>query len=63
MKHITSGVAQGSIPGPDLRILRECMPEGTFLVGYEDDIAVVITARNTEEAQRRLRRVMLRHET
>ena len=33
------------------RILREDMPEETFLVGYADDIAAVITARNTEEAQ------------
>ena len=39
------------------------MPEGTFLVGYRDDIAAVITARNTEEAHRKLRRVMLRTKT
>ena len=39
------------------------MPEGTFLVGYADNIAAVITARNTEEAQRKLRRVMLRTKT
>lgn len=69
VKQITSGAAQGSILGPDLwnvsydGILREDMPEGTFLVGYADDIAAVITARNTEEAQRKLRRLMLRTKT
>ena len=36
------------------------MPEGTFLVGYADDIAAVNTARNTEEAQRKLRGIILR---
>ena len=69
LKHIASEAAQGSILGPDLwninydGILREDMPEGTFLVGYADDIAAVITARNTEEVQRKLRRVMLRTKT
>lgn len=63
---ITSGAAQGSILGPDLwnvsydEILRIDMPQDTFLVGYADDIAAVIQARNTEEAQRRLRQVMIR---
>lgn len=63
---ITSGAAQGSILGPDLwnasydGILKIQMPEGTFLVGYADDIAAVITARNTDEAQRKLRQVMIR---
>ena len=56
MKYIKSVPAQGTILGPDLwhvnydGILREDMPEGTFLIGYTDDIAVVITTRNTEEA-------------
>ena len=40
-------------------ILREDKPQGTFLVGYADEIAAIITARNTEEAQRKLRRVIL----
>ncbi|GBP00751.1 hypothetical protein EVAR_69681_1 [Eumeta japonica] len=63
---VTSEAAQGSILGPDLwnasydEILKLEMPEGTYLVGYADDIAAVITARNTEDAQRRLRQVMLR---
>ena len=30
------------------------------MVGHADDIAAVITVRNKEEAQRKLRRVMLR---
>ena len=66
MKHITSGAALGSILGPDLwnvnydGILRQDMPEGTFLVGYTDDIAA---ARNTEEAKRKLRLVILRAKT
>lgn len=63
---ITSGAAQGSILGPDLwnvsydGILKMQMPEDSFLVGYADDIAAVVTARNTIEAQRKLRQVMIR---
>lgn len=63
---ITSGAAQGSILGPDLwnasydGILRLEMPEDTFLVGYADDIAAVIQVRSIEDAQRRLRQVMIR---
>ena len=65
VKHITSGAAQGPVLGPDLwnvnydEILTEHMPEGTFLVGYANDI----TARNTQEAQRKLRRIMLKTKT
>lgn len=63
---VTSGAAQGSILGPDIwnasydEILKIEMPADTFLVGYADDIAAVIQARNTEEAQRKLRQVMIR---
>lgn len=66
IKQITSGAAQGSILGPDLwnvsydEILHIEMPDDTYLVGYADDIAAVITARDTEEAQRKLNQVMLR---
>lgn len=66
---VTSGAAQGSILGPDLwnasydEILKLEMPEDTFLVGYADDIAAVIQARTTEDAQRKLRQVMIRTKT
>ena len=69
VNHITSGPAQGSILIPDLwyvnyhGILREDIPEEAFLVGHADDIVTITTARNTEEAQRKLRRVMLRTKT
>ncbi|KAM8719137.1 hypothetical protein ACLKA7_011789 [Drosophila subpalustris] len=36
------------------------MPDDIFLVGYAVDIAAVITARNTDYAQRKLTQVMIR---
>lgn len=66
---VTSGAAQGSILGPDLwnasydEILRIEMPADTFLVGYADDIAAVIKVRDTNEAQMKLRQVMIRTKT
>lgn len=60
IKQVTSGAAQGSILGPDLwninydAILDVEMPDDTHLVAFADDIAVVITARNTSEAQIKL---------
>lgn len=65
-KQVTAGAAQGSILGPDLwnimydEILCIDMPEDSYLVGYADDIAAVITARDTEAAQRKLNQVMIR---
>ena len=50
-KELTSRAAQRSILGPDIwnisydGILRMDMPEGTFLIGYADDIAAIIIAR------------------
>ncbi|XP_046823472.1 uncharacterized protein LOC124426157 [Vespa crabro] len=50
---LTSGVAQGFILGPDIwnifynGILGMAVPEVAFLVGYADNIAIVITARDT----------------
>jgi hypothetical protein len=65
-KNVTGGAAQGSILGPDLwnisydGILQMKMPDDTFLVGYADDIAAVITARDTGDIQRKLNQVMRR---
>lgn len=61
---ITAGAAQGSILGPTLwnasydDIFQLGMPEDTFLVGYADDVAAVILARSTEQAQEKLGEVM-----
>ena len=66
IREITAGVAQGSLLGPDFWIasydglLRLNMPEGTFLVGYADDVAVVVEARNEDVAQLILCQVMKR---
>lgn len=65
-KQITAGAAQGSILGPDIwnitydEILRIEMPTNSHLVGYADDIAALITARDATEAQQKLNEVMLR---
>lgn len=65
-KEITGGAAQGSILGPDLwniaydGILRMEIPEDTLLVGYADDVAAVIIARDMQDAQRKLNQIMRR---
>ena len=65
-RQVTSGAAQGSILGPDLwnasydQILEIEMPDQTHMVAFADDIAAVIIARDTAEAQRKLHQVMLR---
>lgn len=66
MVNVTSGAAQGSILGPELwnisydGILNIDMPPDTYLVGYADDVAAVISGRDLEELQRKLNQVMLR---
>lgn len=61
---VTAGVAQGSILGPDLwnaaydSLLRLEMPDETSLVGYADDVAALVAARNVEHAQIKLDRTM-----
>ena len=66
-KVVTAGAAQGSILGTDiwnidydsiLGLTR--LSEGASLVGYADDIVLVITVRSLEEAQRKLD-VAMRH--
>ena len=65
-RDLTAGIAQGSILGPDLwnitydSILRLDMPEDTKLIGYADDIALVIVGRNAEMAQTALNIAMRR---
>lgn len=63
---ITAGAAQGSILGPDLwnvsydSVLRMEMPDDVYLVGYADDLAAIVVARDVEDAQRRLNQAMRR---
>ena len=65
-KELTGGAAQGSILGPDIwnasydGILRMEMPDGCFLIGYADNVAALITARDVEAAQLRHGQVMCR---
>ena len=54
---MTAGAAQGSVLGPDIWNIDydgilglTGLPEGASLVGYADDIVLVITVRNLEEA-------------
>lgn len=61
---VTGGAAQGSVLGPDLwnvlydGLLRLSMPEESMLVGYADDVALLIAARDVELAQLKLNQAM-----
>ncbi|XP_073986276.1 uncharacterized protein [Rhodnius prolixus] len=63
-RSITAGVAQGSILGPDLwnvpydSLLRLELPEEAMLIGYADDVAALIAARNVNKAQLKFNQVM-----
>ena len=53
---MTAGAAQVSVLGPDLwnisydGTLRLELADGCFMIGYADDIALVIIERNVQQA-------------
>ena len=63
-KKVSAGTAQGSILGPEFwnisydDILTLELSDGCYLIGYADDIAIVITGRNTKEIQEKLSSVI-----
>ena len=65
-KNVTSGAVQVSILGPDLwniiydDIFRVEMPDGTHLVGYADDIAVIIVAEMSKRLKERFNQLIIR---
>ena len=65
-KKVTAGAAQGSVLGPDLwnisyyGILRLELADGCCMIGYADDIVLVIIARNVKQAQNSMSVCMLK---
>lgn len=65
-KEIISRAAQESILGPDLSnisyngLLHIDMPHNVFLVGYNSDLAGLISARTPQKAQLHLNLVMIK---
>lgn len=63
-KVLSAGIAQGSVLGPDLwnayydGLLRIELPDGCSMIGYADDVALTITARETEDQQNTLDEAM-----
>lgn len=63
-QRIYGGVPQGSVMGPLLwnlvydDLLRTKLPHGTQMVGYADDIALVLVNRNLEDLQSHLQKTM-----
>lgn len=64
---VTSGAAQGSVLGADIwnlnydGVLRISMPqEGITLVGYADDLILIITGRTVDQLQYKLNQAMRR---
>ena len=61
---MSAGIAQGSVLGPDLwnafydGLLRVDLPEGVYLIGYADDLALTIKGRDMQVTQERLNLVM-----
>lgn len=61
---VTAGAVQGSVLGPDLwniaydEVLRLPMPMSVFSVGYADDLALVITAKDAKYAEEKLNQAM-----
>ena len=63
---MTARAAQGSVLGPDLwnlaydSLLKLEVLEETILVGYVDNVAVLISAKSVERAQEKINQLMLR---
>lgn len=51
---MNTGIPQGSVLSPvlwNIYVLRLKLPRGEWVIGYPDDLAVVITGRTTQELE------------